>query len=55
MLPSVGPTGPESDSDSGMGSPPEELLPGTTGNQKEELQGEVTLKYRSQIQSDQLV
>lgn len=36
-------TAPESDSDSGMGSPAEELL--TETNKKEELQGEATLQH----------
>lgn len=36
-------TAPESDSDSGMGSPAQELL--TETNKREELQGEVTLQH----------
>lgn len=40
MLPSEGHTAPESDSDSGMGSPAEELLPETPASKKEELQGD---------------
>lgn len=45
VLPSVGQAGPESDSDSGVGSPAEELLTETTAKKKEELQGEVTMLH----------
>lgn len=38
----MGQTAPESDSDSGMGSPSEELLKETTATKEEELQGEET-------------
>lgn len=41
MLPSGAQTAPESDSDSGMGSPAEELLTETTANNKEEQQGDL--------------
>lgn len=40
-LPSGAQTAPESDSDSGMGSPAEELLTETTANKKEEQQGDL--------------
>lgn len=41
----MGQTAPASDSDSGMGSPAEELLTETTANKNGELQGEVTFQY----------
>lgn len=41
MLPSGAQTAPESDSDSGMGSPAEEPLTETTANNKEEQQGDL--------------
>ena len=41
----MGQTGLESDSDSGMGSPAQELLTETTATKKEELNGEGTLQY----------
>lgn len=42
-LPAVTQTARESDSDSGMGSPAEEMVTETTANNTEELQGEVTI------------
>lgn len=44
VLPSVGQAAPESDSDSGVGSPAEEQLTETSANKKEELQGEVAFQ-----------
>lgn len=44
-LPGVTQTARESDSDSGMGSPAEEIVTKTTANNREELQGEVTIDY----------
>lgn len=43
-LPAVAQTAPESDSDSGMGSPAEEVVT-ETANNREELQGEVTQQW----------
>lgn len=41
----MGPAAPESDSDSGVGSPAEEPLTETTASKKEELPGEVAFQF----------